>query len=329
MAISPQKARALLKKIATRRVLVIGDVMLDHYVWGDAHRISPEAPVPIVEINRDSYVAGGAANVGVNCAALGAGVAVAGYAGADDAGRKLRDLLKEHRIQTIATPGTGQTIIKTRVILQRQQLCRLDRESAPEHYRVPAGKIRRTLGAAIAAADAVILSDYAKGLLSQDLVTEVISTARDQGKLVALDPKPRNAIAFEGIDLLTPNRREAAELAGIEWQPGRSFPAEEICRVLHERHAVKHLVITLSEDGMLLSTADRPKQQIPTAAREVFDVSGAGDTSIAALVLALSAGADLETAAHFANAAAGVVVGKLGTASVSPAELIAHLSHGL
>ncbi len=318
MAISPQKARALFKKIAARKVLVVGDVMLDHYVWGDAHRISPEAPVPIVEIGRD-------ANVAVNCAALGASVGVAGFIGGDEAGQRLRELLKSHGIQTIATPGTGQTIIKTRVILQRQQLCRLDRESPASAYRVPPAKIRRALGAALIDADAVILSDYAKGLLSQDLVSETIATARKLGKFVALDPKPRNAIKFEGVDLLTPNRKEAAELAGIEWQPGHSFPAEDICRILHERHDVKHLVITLSEDGMLLSTAGKPRQQIPTAAREVFDVSGAGDTSIAALVLALSAGADLETAAHFANAAAGVVVGKLGTATASPAELLAHL----
>lgn len=327
MSLSPDHARQLLDKIASRRILVIGDVMLDHYIWGDATRISPEAPVPVVEISRDTYVPGGAANVALNCAALGARTSVAGYMSDDEAGRRLQSLLAERRISPVTSSGSGMTIIKTRVILQSQQLCRLDRESAPKDYHWDAAHAERVLTPAIAASDAVILSDYAKGLLTDELVGTVTRLARAQGKLIALDPKPKNPIVFRDIDLITPNRREAAQLAGIELSPHTPFPAEEICRRIHERYKVKHLVITMSEDGMLLCSEGVIAKQIPTAAREVYDVSGAGDTSIASLVLALSAGANLETAAHFANAAAGVVVGKVGTATCSPDELLAYLSH--
>lgn len=324
MAITTAKTRALLKKIAGLRILVIGDVMLDHYLWGDATRISPEAPVPVVEIKRDSYTPGGAANVALNCADLGAKACIAGFMGDDEAGRHLKSLLKERGVKPVSTAGTGMTIIKTRVILQSQQLCRLDRESAPSAYRMPAAEAARLLARELGACDAVIFSDYAKGLLTDDLVATLSAKARAASRLVALDPKPKNPLRFSDLDLITPNRREAAEMAGMELSSHEPFPAEEICRRIHESYRVRNLVITLSEDGMLLSREGAVVKQIPTAAREVFDVSGAGDTSIAALVLALAAGADLEIAAHFANAASGVVVGKLGTATVTPDELLAY-----
>lgn len=327
MAITAIKTRALLKKISGLRILVIGDVMLDHYVWGDATRISPEAPVPVVDIHRDSHTAGGAGNVALNIASLGAHCTVAGFIGKDDAGRQLDKVLTEKGVSTLPTPGRGATMVKTRVLVQHQQLCRLDRESAPASYRVDPAKVDALLGPAVRAADAVILSDYAKGLLDDALVARVTALARAAGKFIALDPKPKRPLAFSGLDLITPNRREAALLAGVELSPHSPFPAQEICRRLHEKFRTRNLVITMSEDGLLLSRDGEMLKQIPTAAREVFDVSGAGDTSIAGLVLALTAGADLETAAHFANAAAGVVVGKLGTATVTPPELIAYVGH--
>jgi D-beta-D-heptose 7-phosphate kinase/D-beta-D-heptose 1-phosphate adenosyltransferase len=159
------------------------------------------------------------------------------------------------------------------------------------------------------------------------LVARVTKLARDAGKFVALDPKPKRKLAFFGLDLITPNKRESLQLAGIEHSPHVRFPAAEVCARLHELYATKNLVITLGEEGMLLSSGGRILKTIPTAAREVYDVSGAGDTSLAALVLALAAKAGLEDAAHFANAAAGVVVGKLGTATVTPAELKAYVAH--
>jgi D-beta-D-heptose 7-phosphate kinase/D-beta-D-heptose 1-phosphate adenosyltransferase len=329
LTISPTQARLLLKKITRLRILVIGDVMLDHYLWGDATRISPEAPVPIVHIHRDSYTAGAGANVALNLAALGAKAVVAGCLQDDEAGRRLADILKKRGIKSINLPSEGQTIIKTRVIVQHQQLCRLDRESPPANYAVDAETTLTLLRADVQAADAVILSDYAKGLLTNDIITALTKLARAAGKFIALDPKPKRNLHFAGLDLLTPNRKEAAQLAGLEWDPQQPFPTEAICARIHERHRPRYLVITLSEDGMLLCTEGRVLKKIPTAAREVFDVSGAGDTAIAGLVLALAVGADLETAAHFANAAAGVVVGKLGTATVTPEELIAYVSRTL
>lgn len=316
---------ALLKKISALRILVIGDVMLDRYLWGDATRISPEAPVPVVDITRESVTAGGAANVALNLASLGAHATVAGYFGADVAGRTLVTTLTEKKIDTLSTPGSAQTIVKTRVLVQRQQLCRLDRESPPSAYAVTADQAEKLLRTAITNHDAVIFSDYAKGILSDAVVARITTLARAAGKLIALDPKPKHALAFHGLDLITPNKREALELAGLHPAPGTPFPAAEVCARLHEKFATKHLVITLGEDGMLLSTRGKILSKIPTAAREVYDVSGAGDTALAALVLALTAGAKLETAAHFANAAAGVVVGKLGTATVTPAELKAYV----
>jgi D-glycero-beta-D-manno-heptose-7-phosphate kinase len=326
MSIPPAKAKALLKRITGLRILVIGDVMLDHYIWGDATRISPEAPVPVVDIARDSWKAGGAANVAANIAALGARCSVYGFIGGDENGRRLKDILRDQGVDAIAAPGSGTTIVKTRVMVQHQQLCRLDRESAPSSYEGDAAKAARLLSKAIKACDAVVLSDYAKGLLTDALVSRVTGLARAEGKFVALDPKPRHPLAFSGLDLITPNKKEALMLAGIEPAPGAAFPAAAVCSRLHERYATKNVVVTLGEDGMLLSAAGRVVKTIPTAAREIYDVSGAGDTALAGLVLALTSGAGLEDAAHFANAAAGVVVAKLGTATVSPDELLDHLS---
>lgn len=318
---------SLLKKISRQHILVIGDVMLDHYVWGDATRISPEAPVPVVDIARDSWTAGGAANVALNIASLGATCTVAGFFGDDEAGAKLTRILRDKKIATLATPGTGATIVKTRVLVQHQQLCRLDRESPQQHYALTGTQAERLLAAAIRKADAVILSDYAKGILSDAIVATVTKLARAAGKFIALDPKPKRHLAFRDLDLITPNKREALQLAGLEPVPHTPFPSARVAAELHQRYGTRNLVITLGEDGMLLSTKGKVVKTIPTAAREVFDVSGAGDTALAALVLALTAGATLEQAAHFSNAASGVVVGKLGTATVTPAELLAYVAH--
>lgn len=316
--------KSLLKKIANLHVLVIGDVMLDHYVWGDTGRISPEAPVPIIDVERDSYSAGGAANVALNIASLGAKAAIAGFFGKDDAGKRLSGILTQKGIETIATPGSGATIVKTRVVVRRQQICRLDRESPQHDYEIDLKQMDAIFEKAIRKADAVIFSDYAKGLLSDDLVAKVAAVAREHRKLITIDPKPRRKLKFFEPDLITPNRKEALQLAGIEPEPHQPFPAAEVCARIYEQYRPKHLVITLSEDGMLLSHNGKAGKIIPTMAREVFDVSGAGDTAIAALTLGLAGGAMLEEAAQFANVAAGVVVGKLGTATVTPDEILAH-----
>ncbi|MGA2017611.1 MAG: PfkB family carbohydrate kinase [Opitutaceae bacterium] len=327
MSIAIGKARALLRRMTGLRILVVGDLMLDHYIWGDASRISPEAPVPVVDIARDTWTGGGAANVALNIAALGGKCTVFGFIGKDEHGSRLRGILREKGVDFLGAPGGGRTIVKTRVLVRHQQLCRLDRESVPSAYSVDPAGAGGLLGKAIKSSDAVILSDYAKGLLNDGLVALVTRLARDAGRFIALDPKPKHQLAFSGLDLITPNKREALQLAGLEQEPGTPFPAAEVCARLHERHATKNVVVTLGEDGMLLSTGGRVVKSIPTAAREIFDVSGAGDTALAGLVLALNSGAGLEEAAHFANAAAGVVVAKVGTSIVSPEELLGHLAH--
>lgn len=318
--------KSLLRKISKLHVLVVGDVMLDHYIWGDAARISPEAPVPVIDVDRDTYSAGGAANVALNIASLGARATIAGFFGRDDAGKRLDGILKAKGIATIATPGRGATILKTRVIVRRQQLCRLDRESPQHGYHVDPDRIEVTFDKAVRKCDAIIFSDYAKGVLTDELIAKVSAMARAHRKLVAIDPKPRRRLRFFEPDLLTPNRQEALQLAGLEPEPHQPFPMAEACARIFAQYRPKHLVITLSEDGMLLSHRGKAGRIIPTTAREVFDVSGAGDTSIAALTLGLAAGAVLEEAAQFANAAAGVVVGKLGTATVTPEEILAHVA---
>ncbi len=317
---------SLLRKIAGLRILVIGDVMLDRYIWGDATRISPEAPVPVIDVSRETWTAGGAANVALNIAALGARCTVGGFVGSDESGAKLTQSLESKKIAIIKTPGSARTIVKTRVMVQRQQLCRIDLESPPASYGMTALQAQALFAQELAACDAVIISDYAKGILNDEVVARVTQLARAAGKFIALDPKPKRKLAFHSLDLITPNKRESLELAGLTPAPHTLYPAAEVCTRLHERYGSKHLVITLGEEGMLLSSGGKILGTIPTAAREVFDVSGAGDTALAALVLALIAGAKLENAALFANAAAGVVVGKLGTATVTPAELRAYVA---
>ncbi len=319
--------KELLDKIARMRFLVIGDVMLDHYLWGDATRISPEAPVPVVKAERDTFTAGGAANVANNLRAIGAAVELVGTFGIDEAGTHLKSVLAASGvvIDDGLASSARDTILKMRVMCRNQQLCRIDRENRPDRYALDAHWVEEVLPARVAAADAVLVSDYAKGVVTSELIRRVQALA-GPSKLVSLDPKPRSGLAFSGLGLITPNRTEALQLAGMQYvSASEPFPVEEACRRLHERHGTKLLVITLGADGMLLSQGGAPLCQIPTAARAVFDVSGAGDTVNAVLTAALAAGAAPETAAELANHAAGVVVEKLGTATATPPEILAHV----
>jgi len=329
MSITPAKTRALLRKIAGLRLLVVGDAMLDHYIWGDATRISPEAPVPVVKRHRETDTVGGAANVAANAAALGASVELVAAVGRDAGGARLRGHLARRGIRY--DPAFLQdvpTITKTRVLVRNQQLCRIDTEDDPARYRrTLAGSRARRLAAKCSRADGVILSDYAKGVLSTEIIGTICRTVRARSGFVSLDPKPTGGNESDGLDLITPNHREALELSGLAPLVGTPPSEAAICSRIWERYHPRNLVVTLGAEGMLLCREGVVGPRIPTAAREVYDVSGAGDTVIAALTLAMVAGADLETAAHFANAAAGVVVGKLGTATVTPGELVAYVSH--
>lgn len=319
--------KELLDKIAAMRFLVVGDLMLDHYLWGDATRISPEAPVPVVKTERDTFTAGGAANVAANLRALGAAVELVGTIGDDENGRRLQSVLAASNmsIDPSLASASRPTILKQRVMCRNQQLCRIDREAAPAAYAIPDAWLDGRLADKVAAADAVLLSDYAKGVVTPALIRRVRTLASKAGIPVSLDPKPRPGLEFTGLDIITPNRAEAFMLAGMALPAaGEPFPADALCRALDERFATKLLVVTLGENGMLLSRGGKPLSHIPTAARAVFDVSGAGDTVNAVLTAAIAAGAAPETAAALANQAAGVVVEKLGTATATPAEILAH-----
>jgi D-beta-D-heptose 7-phosphate kinase/D-beta-D-heptose 1-phosphate adenosyltransferase len=304
------------------KILVIGDLMLDHYIWGDVHRISPEAPVPIVNAARESHTAGGAANVALNLASLGVPVRLAGTLGTDAAGNKLLGLLKDAGIDTTHchTGANRPTIIKTRVIARTQQLCRIDHEAATSAYTL---ECTTSLLNAIESSDAVILSDYAKGVISQSLLDALIAHAKQHGKIISLDPKPSRKLNFHGASLITPNRHEALELAGLaEPEIGEPYPLDQVCRNIHDHYSPQLLIITLGADGMAICSKGKVEQTLPTQARQVFDVSGAGDTVIATLTGALAAGAAPEDAAQLANLAAGVVVSRIGTATVTLEDLL-------
>ncbi|MGE9296078.1 MAG: bifunctional heptose 7-phosphate kinase/heptose 1-phosphate adenyltransferase [Puniceicoccales bacterium] len=315
-------AQELVGKLAATRVLVVGDLMLDHYVWGDATRISPEAPVPVVNVFRDTWQAGGAANVALNLTSLAVSTSIVGVCADDDAGQRLRDIFAERGVSCDGLQYTAEapTIRKTRVVVQRQQICRIDRESAPTAYALTD---RERVRDACMAVDAVIISDYAKGVIDGELLDVLTKACRESGKILAIDPKPRRRLDYVGADLMTPNRSEALELAGITVGPHDEFPAESVCQAIWDTYRPHRLVVTLGADGMLLCEEGKIHGRLPTIAREVFDVSGAGDTVIAVLTAALATGASLIDAAQLANAAAGVVVGKFGAACVEARELIA------
>ncbi len=316
--------KQLLEKISELSVLIIGDLVLDHYIWGDASRISPEAPVPVIEVDHDSYAAGGAANVALNVNALGAKTEICGILGNDDSGKQLRRILTECNvpIDEAFILSNKQTILKTRVMVRQQQLCRLDRESKPEDYKIDIEKQKDLIIEKVKAADAVIFSDYAKGVIDEAIIKLVQEAAKINKTLVTYDPKPKGKVVFSGVDILKPNRMEALELAGIQMGQHDEYPAAKICESIWQKYHPRYLIISLGADGMLLSEKGKIISQIPTYAREVFDVSGAGDSVIASLTTAMAAGSTIEEAVHFANATGGVVVGKVGAAVAYPSEIL-------
>lgn len=307
------------------RIAVIGDIMLDHYIWGDAKRISPEAPVPVIEVNKDSYIPGGAANVALNIASLGGKAILVGRTANDDAGEQLCKAIHAAGVSYDSRFARNEapTILKTRVVVRNQQLCRLDRELGVSSYSLEEDDhIWELVQEKVKNVDAVIFSDYSKGIVTTSLVERIQKITEEKGVFLSMDPKPRRLIQFSGLDLMTPNRAEAIALSRLELEPHEAFPAEEICQILWQRYKAKHLVITLGSDGMLLSQEGNAIKFIPTVAKQIFDVSGAGDTVIAALTAALVSGSSLSDAAHFANLAAGVVISKVGTATASPDEIL-------
>lgn len=304
------------------RVLVVGDLMLDRFIWGSVTRISPEAPVPVVEVTSESDVPGGSANVVTNTCALGARTHVCGIIGADRIGATLREKLSHRRIDLggIITDPRRTTTLKTRIVAHSQQVVRVDRESKGEVRQREVARIVSYLRGLVPKLDAVIIEDYGKGLVTQAIVDELVRLAHAHGKILTVDPKIGHRIDYRGITAMTPNRAEALWLAGAG--PGDRMSVEEAGGILLANLSCRGVLVTLGEHGMCLFRSGLPPASIPTAAREVYDVSGAGDTVIATFTLALASGASMEEAAVIANFAAGVVVGKVGTATAGRKELI-------
>ncbi len=328
------RLRELLARFPQAHVLVVGDVMLDHFIWGRVTRISPEAPVPVVDFERESFMPGGAANVARNLTALGGRASLFGAVGRDAAAVKLAELLDADRVACRGLIGSAgrPTSNKTRIVAGQQQITRLDREARTPLSPAAVATLLRRVEALLPRADAVIVGDYGKGVVTQPLLDGVRAACRAAGKWLSLDPKPVHQIDLGGLSLITPNRKETFELAGIPdslraADPLRDEPLLRAVEKIHASLAPAVLLVTLGELGMLLCRRGDPPFHIPTVAREVFDVSGAGDTVIACFTLAVAAGASPVEAAILSNHAAGVVVGKVGTATVTPAELSASF-HG-
>lgn len=325
-----QRIRGLLRAARRRRLLVVGDVMLDQFLWGGVRRISPEAPVPVVEFQRESFMAGGAANVARNLTALGAEAQLFGVVGEDPAAAQLVEILGKDGVDcggllAVADRPTG---LKTRVIAHHQHVVRIDRERRGRLGEADAERLLRAIRKALPGADAVLVGDYAKGVVSQDLVEALKSECRRAGVWLSVDPKPASGLRLQGVSLVTPNRNEAFELMECEDSvhadnPLADGPLLGVAAAMLESLKPALLLITLGGQGMLLCRRGSRPIHIPTAAQEVFDVSGAGDTVIASFTLAVAAGASPLEAAVFSNHAAGVVVGKMGTATVTPSELVA------
>ncbi len=324
------RARRILAEARRTRLLVVGDAMLDHFVWGGVTRISPEAPVPVVDFERESFMPGGAANVARNLTALRVPTELFGVVGRDAAAGQLKRLLNQHHIGCHGLMGHAgrNTSVKTRIVAQQQQVVRIDRESRDGLSAPLTERLVTAVQALIRRAAAVIVGDYGKGVVTQALLEEVKKLCRRHGVWLSFDPKPVHRLDLSGLSLITPNRKEAFELAALPDETRNNNPladanlmrvADRLLNVL--RPAV--LLITLGELGMLLCRHGHKPFHIPTVAQEVFDVSGAGDTVIATFTLAIAAGASPLEAAILSNHAAGIVVGKIGTATVTPDELVA------
>jgi D-beta-D-heptose 7-phosphate kinase/D-beta-D-heptose 1-phosphate adenosyltransferase len=329
-----KRLQQILDQAPGKHFLVVGDLMLDEFVWGKVGRISPEAPVPVVEVTGESFFPGGAANVARNLREFVDHVAIVGLVGEDRSGRQLRELLAGQNIDILhlVEDKEFQTIVKTRIIARQQQVVRVDREQivAPSPEQV--SRVVAAVKGILPEIDAIIFEDYGKGFLTSALVSQIARDARAAGKIIAADPNPRNVIEWQGMTVVKPNRAEAFLAAGIpqfdpDKPPDEDADLARAGKALLEKWNAKYILITLGEHGMMLFQENDTPHHIPTKARQVFDVSGAGDTAIALFTLALACHATPIEAAEVANHGSAVVVGKLGTATVSRDELIASFKH--
>jgi D-beta-D-heptose 7-phosphate kinase/D-beta-D-heptose 1-phosphate adenosyltransferase len=320
--IAVPRAGELLARMAGRRVVVVGDVMIDEWIWGRVSRISPEAPVPVVAVHDHSFTLGGSGNVASNLRALGAEVTFVGAVGNDAEGVRVRGLFDALGCDTsgLLVLDDRPTTRKTRVVAHNQQVVRADWESTAPLSDADRARVVAAVHHAVTGADAVVLSDYAKGLLHREIVEAALAAP-----VVVADPKPENVGLFAGVTCIAPNVGEAARASGVAIVDEASL--ERAARTLLERLGCRYVLVTRGEAGMSLFGRDGEREQVPSVARTVFDVSGAGDTVVAVLTLALAARVPIATATRLANFAAGAVVEKLGTATASPAEIVSLMEH--
>jgi D-beta-D-heptose 7-phosphate kinase/D-beta-D-heptose 1-phosphate adenosyltransferase len=328
--LSFSRVHQLLTAARRARIVVVGDLMLDQFIWGNVARISPEAPVPVVDFVRESFMPGGAANVARNLSALKVSTELFGMIGRDQDGNRLKSLLRDQKVGCLgllADPARP-TSLKTRIVAHQQQVVRLDRESCLDADGPTTRRLLANIEPRVLVSDAVIIGDYGKGVVTQGLLDGLRHICRARGIWLSVDPKPVHRVNLSGLSLITPNRKEVFALADLPDACRADDPLQDRIllaaaeKVLHDLQPAL-LLVTLGDQGMLLCQRNHKPFHIPTVAREVFDVSGAGDTVIASFTLAIAAGATPVEAAILSNHAAGVVVGKVGTATVSPEELLA------
>lgn len=319
--ISVDRLEWFFEQFKEKKILVIGDLMLDRYVWGVVNRISPEAPVPVVEVTNEFIRLGGAANVANNLASLGASPIPIGVVGNDVEGQQLIELMRTLKFATdwIAIDDSRPTVVKTRIIANDQHVVRADRESRISINSSIMNKILHAINCNIQDVDAIILEDYNKGLLSKELIGEIIAIAKQHQKIITVDPKFDNFFEYKNVTLFKPNRKEAEAALGIKI--GSIDQVEQACRLMMDRLACEVVLMTLGDQGMCLLTSKGEFNQIPTKARKVHDVSGAGDTVIGTLTLVLASGGELKEAVTLANHAAGVVCGEVGVVPIEPEKL--------
>jgi D-beta-D-heptose 7-phosphate kinase/D-beta-D-heptose 1-phosphate adenosyltransferase len=315
-----------ISKFGQAKIIVVGDLMIDEYLWGEVDRISPEAPVPVVSVDRDDFTLGGSGNVINNLVALGASVWAAGVVGNDRGGKQLLAKLNDLHVNTdgVIQEEMRPTTLKTRIISDNQHVLRIDRETRKPISERSLGKVAEFIENKMTDVDIILISDYGKGMITRLLVQRITAAAETSGKMTIVDPKGIDFHKYEGVTLITPNKKEAALASGIEMTESQSVI--EAGHKLLNTLGVEKLLITCGKDGMVFFEPDREPFHITTQARQVYDVSGAGDTVLAVLGLALAVGFSFAKGISLANAAAGIVVGKVGTATVTPGELAAGMT---
>jgi D-beta-D-heptose 7-phosphate kinase/D-beta-D-heptose 1-phosphate adenosyltransferase len=323
-----EKIRSIQSANKKPSILVIGDLMIDHYITGNASRLSPEAPVPIVNVKNESVTLGGAGNVVQNLVALGAQVTVAGIIGDDVAGTQIIDILTSEGVEThtIIKDDTRPTTVKTRVLAGSHQLVRIDREITDAVSDTIADELISKLSGYMEKADMVILSDYNKGLFSPSLTQRLIIAANEQGKKVVIDPKGLNYAKYKGAYIIKPNRKELAEAAKTE-KINSLESLQHAAKVIFEQTGTEYLVVTLSEEGMVI-LSELTHKLLPVKATQVFDVTGAGDTVLATIAYFIAAGLTIEEACEVANHAAAIVIRQVGSATTTIEEIINDIERG-